>query len=77
MTDEDINSMVANNYGESVNSPWYGSSVHYNRRLSDKEPHDTTIDYEEEHDETPYHILPEEPLLDDLPDYTEDIEDSE
>jgi hypothetical protein len=68
MTDDDIQYMVSMNHGESVNSPWYGSSVHYSKRLNEDPEHDNSIDFSQEYDEPQQHTIPEEPLLDDFPD---------
>jgi hypothetical protein len=76
MSDDDIQYMVAHNHGESVNSPWYGSAVHYSKRIDKNPEHDEQIDFQEEFDEAQQHILPEEGVaLDEFPDLGDNSEE--
>ncbi len=77
MTDDDIQFMVANNHGESINSPWYGSAVHYDKTLSKRTDIDKSIDFAEEYDEAQQHILPEEGFFDELSENQDENTESE
>ena len=74
MTDDDIQFMIANNHGETINSPWYGSAVHYDKTLSKRTEVDKSIDYTEEYDEVQQHILPEDGFLDEFPEVQDNTE---
>lgn len=56
MTDQDIQDLMAGNYGEYPESQWHDSAIKKARRTKDTDL-DKSIDYQEESDEIPVQVI--------------------
>lgn len=55
LTDQDIQSLMASNYGDYATSPWVDSAIKKSRKKKEPKDIDKSIDYTEESDEIIIH----------------------